>query len=289
MDRIFITGATGNVGFELVRILCALTPAPLIIAGVRDISTENHKFKNLEIGLRAFDFEKPKTFSPSLDGCNILFLLRPPHISNVAKFFKPLIRAAKSTGIRHIVFISVQGVQNNSRIPHNKIERLIINSRIPYTFLRPAYFMQNFGTALKQDLVDRRRIFLPAGDVKFTLIDARDVAAVAAHILINPDSHQNVAYDLTGDEKLGFKQMAKLLSAGLHTPIDYESANLFRFIIFKRKQNMPFALIFVIILLHYFPRFQQEPELSDWVTKLSGQKPRTFTAYIEENKKLLLI
>ncbi len=68
--------------------------------------------------------------------------------------------------------------------------------------------MQNFTTTLRDDLVKKRLIYLPAGKAKFTLIDVRDIAEVAAHILINTDNHVGAAYELTSNEKYTFDEMA---------------------------------------------------------------------------------
>ncbi|MDP5140566.1 MAG: NmrA family NAD(P)-binding protein, partial [Spirosomaceae bacterium] len=92
-----------------------------------------------------------------------------------------------------------QGAEDNSVIPHHKIERLIIDSGISYTFLRPAYFMQNFTTTLRKELVENNRIFLPAGEAKFTLVDVQDVGKVAAETLLSSDKHVNIGYDLTSN------------------------------------------------------------------------------------------
>ena len=81
-------------------------------------------------------------------------MLRPPQISDVKKYFAPLVETAKKSSIKHIVFLSVQGVDNSKIIPHHKIEKSIVDSKIIYTFLRPAYFMQNFTTTLRNDLVN---------------------------------------------------------------------------------------------------------------------------------------
>ena len=48
----------------------------------------------------------------------------------------------------------MQGVEKNKIIPHHKIEKLIVVSKIPFTFLRPAYFMQNFTTTLSNDILN---------------------------------------------------------------------------------------------------------------------------------------
>ncbi len=287
MKKVLITGATGNVGFEVIKSFQKFNHHLEITAGIRDFSTDKEKLAAYKIGFVQFDFMDFTTYKPALEDCEILFLLRPPQISDVKKYFKPLIETAKKVGVKHIVFLSVQGVEKSTIIPHHKIEKLIVNSGIPYTFLRPAYFMQNFMGNLHTDLVTHHKIFLPAGNAKFTLIDVRDIGEVAATILTNTTKHINVAYDLTNNEKLTFKEMSMQLSEGLNTKITYESPNLFTFYWTKRKEKMPFMLIMVMIMLHYLPRFQKEPQITEGVKNIIGKEPITFNQFIKDNKTVL--
>lgn len=287
MKKILITGATGNVGLEVINSLQKLTHSFEVRAAVRNPEKDAEKLGGLRPTLVPFDFTDPATFRPALIDCDLLFLLRPPQLSEVTKYFKPLIDTAKETGVQCIVFLSVQGVEHSSIIPHHKIEKLIVESGIPYVFLRPAYFMQNFTTTLLPDLLLRKRIFLPAGHAKFTLIDVRDIGAVAALILTDSAKHLHKAYELTNNEKRTFGEMAAALSQELGVTIQYESPNLLRFFWTKRRENVPTMLILVMIMLHYLPRFQKEPAVTDWIEKLTGTPPVSFAQFILDHHKRL--
>jgi uncharacterized protein YbjT (DUF2867 family) len=287
MTKVLITGATGNVGKEVIKSLQNINHQLDIYAGVRNLTTDSHKLDNFKIKFLQFDFTNSTTYKTALDGCSILFLLRPPQISEVEKYFNPIINACKVKGVKHIVFLSVQGVEKSKIIPHHKIEKLIVDSKIPYTFLRPAYFMQNFTTTLHNDLVNKKRIYLPAGNAKFTLIDVRDIGLVSAIVITNTSQHINKSYELTCKEKLSFSEMAEKLSNILETDIQYISPNLFSFFLTKRKENTPTMMILVMIMLHYFPRFQKDPEITDWVEKIMDKQPTTFEQFITDNKKAL--
>lgn len=219
----------------------------------------------------------------------MLFLVRPPQISAVKKYFVPLIESAIQLKIKHIIFLSVQGVEKSKIIPHHKIEKLIVASKIQYTFLRPAYFMQNFTTTLKNDLLNKKRIYLPAGNAKFTLVDVRDIGNVAATVLTNVAKHINKSYELTSNKKLSFNEMAEKLSDVLGVKIKYESPNLLHFYRTKHKENTPFMLIVVLIMLHYFPRFQKEPAITNCVKEITGIEPISFETFIKDNKTLLVL
>ncbi|MEC5157236.1 NmrA family NAD(P)-binding protein [Chryseobacterium sp. MP_3.2] len=287
MTKILITGATGNVGIEVLSALKKLDHQLEIYAGVRDTEFGNEKLSNFNIKTIKFDFMNIETFLTALKDVDVLFLLRPPQISDVKKYFAPLIETAKKSSVKHIVFLSVQGVENSKIIPHHKIEKLIVDSRIPYTFLRPAYFMQNFTTTLRNDLVNNHSIYLPAGQAKFTVIDAEDIGSVAAKVLIEPQNHINKSYELTNNETLTFAEMAEKISNGIGKTIKFISPNLLQFFLTKRKENRPTMLILVMIMLHYFPRFQKTPKTTEWVKIITGQDPKSFDDFVLTNKNQL--
>ena len=287
MTKVLITGATGNVGIEVLSALRKLDHQLEIYAGVRDTEITNDKLSNFNIKTIKFDFENMETFLPALKNLGVLFLLRPPQISDVKKYFAPLIETAKQSSVKHIVFLSVQGVENSKIIPHHKIEKLIVDSKIPYTFLRPAYFMQNFTTTLRNDLVNNQKIYLPAGQAKFTIIDAEDIGSVAAKVSIEPQNHINKSYELTNNETLTFTEMAEKISKVIGKNIKFISPNLLQFFLIKRKENMPTMLILVMIMLHYFPRFQKTPKTTQWVKIIIGQEPKSFDDFALANKNQL--
>jgi uncharacterized protein YbjT (DUF2867 family) len=288
MTKVLITGATGNVGTEVIAALQNIDHQLDIYAGVRSLNKKENNVDHYKINFIQFDFTDCKTYDAAFEDCDILFLLRPPQISEVEKYFKPIIDTCKAKSVKHMVFLSVQGVEKSKIIPHSKIEKLIVESKIPYTFLRPAYFMQNFTTTLHNDLVNKKQIYLPAGKAKFTLIDVRDIGSVSAKILTNTTGHINKSYELTCNEKLSFSEMASLLSVILKSKIQYKSPNLFSIFLSKRKEKTPTMLILVMIMLHYFPRFQKEPEITECVKKITNKQPITFEKFLEDNKKLLL-
>ena len=283
MRKVLITGATGNVGIQVIESLRNLSLDLEIFAGLRDIDHDSEKLRKYGIKTLKFNFTDPETFSDALSRVDILFLLRPPQLSNVSEYFEPLINMASTCEIKHIVFLSVQGVDNSSIIPHYQIEKLIVESKIPYTFLRPAYFMQNFTTILRKDIIEKKLIFLPAGTAKFTLIDVRDVGAVAATIISDFEAHTNQSYELTSLEKLTFKEMAEKMSSILKITIRYRSPNLINFFITKRSEKLPFSLILVMIMLHFLPRFKKEPQISKWVYILTGREPISFEQFVIDN------
>lgn len=118
------------------------------------------------------------------------------------------------------------------------------------------------------------------------MVDVRDIGHVAAVVLENTAKYINESYELTSLKKLSFYEMAKILSDGLNEHINYVSPSLINFYLEKRKEKTPAILILVMIMLHYFPRFQEEPAITDCIKKITGHEPISFKAFIIDNKKL---
>jgi len=163
---ILLTGATGNVGKEVARELRVMG-VPFRVGTVKPGKIVQID-ANMEI--RRFDFLDPTTFEGAFDGIKHLFLVRPPALADVPKELAPAIRAAVAAGVQHIVFLSLQGVENNRVTPHYKIEQLILELGVRYTFLRASFFMQNLSTTSAHEIKTLSEIRLPVGKAKTSFI-----------------------------------------------------------------------------------------------------------------------
>jgi uncharacterized protein YbjT (DUF2867 family) len=191
----------------------------------------------------------------------------------------------KQAGISQIVFLSVQGAEKSKVIPHHKIEKLVQESGIHYIFLRPSYFMQNITTTLLKDIQEKRRIFLPAGKAKFNWIDINNIGEVSAILLERFEEFSNLAFELTGYENKNFYEVANMISTITGKKINYQSPNSFRFFSAKKKEGVATGMILVMNMLHFLPRFQEEPKISDFYEKITGKKPTSLKAFIEREQK----
>jgi len=227
-----------------------------------------------------FDFADPGTFDGALEGCDRLFLLRPPQLSNVQQYFEPLIRRLPDLGLRQVLFLSVQGAARSKVIPHRKIELLLQDQGLDYIFLRPGYFMQNLSTTLLPDIL-RRELILPAGKARFNWVDAHNVGEAAAILLRDFEQHRGQALDLTGEELLDFHTVTTYLNRELRTPVQYRSVNPLRFYWIKRRQGLEPGYILVLLLLHFLPRWQRTPPLTTVYHELAGKRPTQLADFIK--------
>jgi uncharacterized protein YbjT (DUF2867 family) len=145
-------------------------------------SANDNTFRNLEVQVVQLDYNKPDTLSAALIGVDKLFLLTPFQ-SNMVDLTSNLVNEAKKAGVKYIVKQSVLGADSEPAITpsrlHRQAEKIIEESGIPFTFLRPNFFMQNFVTLYSHFIKTQGAFYVPAGDAKASFVDVRDIAAVA--------------------------------------------------------------------------------------------------------------
>lgn len=288
MKRILITGATGNIGEEVIYCLCETCKESEIIAAVRNIENAKKILPNHEkLSFTGFDFEDETSFNSAFKNIDLLFLLRPPHISQVDKYFKPLLAAAKKNGITKVIFLSVQGVEKSKVIPHHKIEQLIKQMGFDYIFVRPSYFMQNLTTTLLPEILKNQTITLPAGQSKFNWIDVKNIGEVTATLIKSFDKYKNKAYEITGTENRSFQEVTDLMSQITGDIIRFKNINPLRFFFKKKKEGASNGFVIVMTILHFLPRLQKEPRISDDYSVITGKRTTTLKEFIEREKETI--
>src|SRR3974390_2096465 len=140
MKRILVTGATGNLGRAVVVAL--RNKGANARAGGRDTKRLNVIGGETVV----FDYANPSTVSAAFQDVDGLFLVRPPLDAEAPAKLKPVIDLAKDRGVRHIVFNSALGVDAVEQAPLRVCERYLMGSGVPYTIIRPNFFMENFST-----------------------------------------------------------------------------------------------------------------------------------------------
>lgn len=289
MKQILVTGATGNVGRAVLDALAALPDFGTelaVTAGLRDPARLPPALAARGVRVVRFDLEDAATFASALAPGQRVFLLRPPQLAKGAPFVAFVAEAARR-GVGFLVFLSVQGVEKSSVIPHHKIEKLIAASGIPYCFLRPGYFMENLTTVLRDEL-RAGALVLPAGRAPFNWIGVADIGRVAARVLADPGAHHGAKYDLTGPENLSFPEVLARIERLLGRTIRYDSPGPLRFLYRRWRAKQPLGYAAVVLLLHYLPRFQAAPPLSDAVARITGRPPATIDELIATDLRAAL-
>jgi uncharacterized protein YbjT (DUF2867 family) len=278
---ILVTGATGNVGGDVLRGLLELGLP--VRAAVTD-PTRARKTLPEGANLVHFDFTDPNTFGPALEGVRRVFLMRPP-IMGDPKAFQPFLEAMKFINVEQVVFLSLLGAQGNPVIPHRKLELAIEKLSLPHVFLRPSFFLQNLSTTHLQDILERNDLFVPAGNGRTSFIDARDIAAVAVRALSVPHI-VNGGIDLTGAKALTYSEVASIFSDVLGRRITYSDPAALRFGREMRKRGMTAAFVNIMILIYNTNRFGLAARVTHDVERILGRAPLRVQDFVQDFRHL---
>ncbi len=281
MTGVLVTGATGTIGRRVVEAL--LTAGRAVRAA--DVSTQRV--------LQAFgdavepvvlDFTDPSTWAQGYAGVEVMFLMRPPHLSNIARDMVPSLEAAKAAGVRHIVLLSLQRAETTRVVPHARLEAWLRRSRLAWTFVRPSFFMENLTSTHLTDVRDRDEIMVPAGTGRTAFVAAADVAEVAVAALLDPASHRNRAWTPTGPQALTYAEVAAILSDVLGRAIRYAQPGALRYARHAHSVlGMPTAMVLVTTGIYSVARFGKAGGLTDDVRTVTGHEPQHFRAWAEQS------
>ncbi len=275
---ILVTGASGNIGRELVeRLRAAGAPVRAGYHGRKGAPAAGVEPVEL-------DLSRPATLDQALRGAERMFLLTGNAPDQLA-MERNAVAAARAAGIRHVVKLSVWSAPEEpfsfARL-HRTIEKEIEASGIGYTFLRPNGFMQNMSNFMAATIRSQGAFYLPAGDARISHVDVRDVAAVAARVLTQP-GHEGKAYDLSGPEALTYGDIAARLSAVLGKAVAYVDVPDEAFKQGGLQAGMPEWLVDAMIELFHFYKTGRASRVTSAVRDVTGEDPISFDRYVRDH------
>jgi uncharacterized protein YbjT (DUF2867 family) len=226
-----------------------------------------------------FDFTNPKTYEAAFKGVEKMFLMRPPQITNIKRDLVPSIDAAKRAGVKHVVFLSLIGIENMKHVPHYKVETYLKEVDMQTTFLRCSFFMQNLNTTHRKEIKEGSEIFVPVGDAKTSFIDVRDIGAAAA-VILTGEGHAGKNYDLTGGEALNYREAAEIMTEVLGRTIRYRNPNALHFLVETVRRGIPFTFALVMTMLYTSTRSGMADIVTHELENLTGRKPISFRQYV---------
>ena len=273
---ILVTGATGNIGSELVRLLVAKKEQVRVLA--RDPAKASAK---LGAGVEVVqgDLDQPASLAAALAGVDKAFLL-----ASIPGQEERFIEAAKKAGVKYLVQNSTGGVPRGvgSAPVHAAGEKALqASSGMAWTILRPSEFMSNV-LWLRDAIVGQGSIFRPTGDGKAAFIHPHDIAAAAAQVLTAP-GHEGKTYELTGPQALSGAEVATILGAATGRTIRHVDVPLAAVRDQMSALGMPPPLLDAVLGYYVSVKEGHEAKIEPGLQQLLGNGGRTFETWAREN------
>jgi uncharacterized protein YbjT (DUF2867 family) len=277
--KILAIGGTGNVGSEVVKELKKRNADVRIL--VRKKGTASPEGVEVAVG----DLLDPVSVQHALHGVDKLYLLNavtPDELTQGLIAYD----LAKRLKLKHIVYHSVFRVEHFKDVPHFAsklaIESAIQQFDVPFTIIRPNYFMQN-DASLKEPLTKAGIYPMPLGPVGISAVDIRDIAEVAA-IALTSERHYGKTYNLNGPEVLSGSKLASVWSGLLGKEVSYSGDDMDTFEQQMRKGAPSWSAFDIRMMFQgYLERgFIADAGDIETLTELLGHTPRRYQDFARE-------
>jgi uncharacterized protein YbjT (DUF2867 family) len=286
---ILVIGGRSKIGWALIDDLVARGEA------VRALIRASERSAAFPAGVQTVtgDLADQNSLRMAMRRVEKLFLLCGPS-SNEVELNRNAIDAAKEAGVGLLVRSSILGSDLGSPAifvrDHGACDRYLQESGVPHTVIRPNLFLQNVPESTIPGIDGEGNFYVNAGDARISMIDTRDVAAVAAVALTEP-GHEGNSYDVTGPEALSYRDVAAKLSAVAGRTISYVEVP---------DQAVHDALVgfglsewFAGALVDLYQEYKRSgadgyaSRVSDIVPELTGRAPRTLDSILMETRDAL--
>src|SRR6202040_1651565 len=277
--KILVIGGTGKVGAEVVKELQKRKADIRLL--VRKDGTPTPRGAEVASG----DLLDPVSVEKAMHGVDKLYLLNsvtPDELTQGLIAYD----LAKRLKLKHIVYHSVFRVEHFKDVPHFAsklaIESAIQEFDVPFTIIRPNYFMQN-DASLKEPLTKAGIYPMPLGQAGISAVDIRDIAEVAA-IALTSDGHFGKTYNLNGPEIVSGPKAASIWSKVLGKEIRYAGDDMNAFEVQMREKAPSWSAFDIRMMFEgYLERgFIAEDGDLETFTKLLGHTPRRYEDFARE-------
>lgn len=236
-SRLLITGATGMIGSLLTDTLVAQGVEFSVM--LRPGGSGDRTAGKPGVTSTEGDFDDSASLRRALEGVDRAFLLTNSTERTEAQQIA-FVEAAQAEGVAHVVYLSQLAADPQSRVRflryHGAVEAALMNSTVSWTFVRPNLILQAYIPFAP--IIAQGALRAPIGDAAVSVVDARDIAAVAAAVLTE-DGHVGNTYTVTGPAGVSHTGIGTALGNAIGRPVLFESIPATEFVAMVTGAGMP--------------------------------------------------
>jgi NAD(P)H dehydrogenase (quinone) len=220
-SMIIVTGASGQLGTQVMHELLRRVPANRLVAAVRSPERVSN-LAQLGVTIRRCDYDQPETIASVLADAERVLLISSNDFVRSVDQHSAVVDAAQRAGVKLLAYTSLAHADTSTlkaAIPHKYTEPIIRESGVPFTLLRNNLYTEHFASAIRQ-AAETGILVGSTGDGRIASATRADYAAAAAEVLVS-EGHENKLYELSGEVAWSLKDLAAELSGASGKAVDY--------------------------------------------------------------------
>lgn len=228
MNKILITGANGHFGKTTIEFLLKKGTNSNQVVGLVRNEKNATELQSLGVEVKIGDYDKLDSLISAFQGVEKLLLISGTDIANRTKQHENVIQAAKESGVKHIIYTSVERKNESQNSPlafvaktHLETEKILKESGLHYTILRNNLYLDLLPMFLGEKVLESG-IYLPAADGKAGFALRSEMAEATANILAS-SGHESKEYQFSSSENVSFGEIASILKEITGKEVSYFS------------------------------------------------------------------
>ncbi|MBJ8342287.1 NmrA family NAD(P)-binding protein [Antrihabitans sp. YC3-6] len=221
LPSVAVTGSTGFVGNAVARSVADAGVAQRLL--VRSVA-KAPQLRNATV--LPFTYADRAAATSALDGVQTLFMISASESADRIDEHRTFVDSAVAAGVQHVVYTSFVGAAPDATFTlardHYATETYIKEKGLGFTFLRDNFYLDFMSAMVGDDGIIRG----PAADGRAAIVARADVARVAAAVVLAPERHKDVTYNLTGPEALTMTEIAAVLAAARRSPVTFHNESI---------------------------------------------------------------
>ncbi|HEX7816215.1 SDR family oxidoreductase [Dyella sp.] len=291
-DKIFVTGAAGQLGQLVIKHLLARGVTPdRILAGTRN----PEKLADLAaagIEVRRADFEDLHGLTEAFSGAGTVLIISTDALDGAdtrLKQHRQAVSAAVSAKVKRLAYTSLPN-PDSSRLTfapdHLGTEQAIKATGLPYAIFRNGWYQENLLRALPHAL-EHGQWYSAAEGGRISYVAREDIAEAIAVALANPATESRT-YTFTGSEALTTQDIARLASQATGKPLTVAHVSDEAFAAGLKAAGVPEIFVSVLVSAEAETRAGNLSLVTDHVEALTGHASRGLAEYFREARSALV-
>ncbi|WP_423127164.1 SDR family oxidoreductase [Gaoshiqia sp. Z1-71] len=286
MKRIMVTGATGQLGGQVLNFLMQKAGAVSISAIARDPS-KIAGFQQQGVSVFQADYDDLASLIKAFANIDVLYFVSASEIPKRMKQHENVLTAVRETGVKHVVYTSLQRKDETKESPvaavsevHLYTEKWLKESGITYTILKHTLYSEVIPMFIGGQVFDSGQIYLPAGDGKAAFATCTDMAEASANILTT-SGHNNKVYEIASGQTYSYHDVAKILGEISGKEIRYVSPTVGEFQKTLKSYGAPEVIVMIVTIFSQAIALGEYDQPDQTLAGLLGREPETLASFLK--------